>query len=514
MAGKPKPMSQIKQLLRLKQQGQSIKQIARVLSVSKNTVKAYLEKTQQLPYSSRDLLSMEDNELESKLHDGDPAYKDERYEQFKSNLGYYAKELGSRGVTKHLLWKEYRQNHPQGYGYSQFCHHLYQYLKAQHPTMVLQHTAGEKLYIDFAGQKLSYVDPVTAEIHYCEVFVACLPFSDYTFAVALESQQIADVIEALVRCLTALGGAPQVLVPDNFKAAVVKADRYEPTLNRAMEDLANHYQMALVPARSGKPQDKSSVENLVKILYSRVYAPLRKEQFHSLEELNEAIAGLTHKHNQTRMQQKPYSREEKFIADELPKLQELPSEKFELRYYKTLTVAKNNHICLGKERHYYSVPYQHIGQKVKVIYTRAMVYIYYNTNPIATHRRNRRKGGYTTEKNHLCSQHAHYLDRSPEYYLKKAGKVSDDFYELTKQLFNQDRYPEQLYRSCEGLLALQRKTDTQVFNKACQIALAHKQYRYPFIKKLIENNMTHQDELWEGSALPDHRNKRGKGYYQ
>lgn len=514
MAGKPKRMSQIKQLIRLRQQGEGKKHIAQRLGMSKNTVKAYLQKIEDLPISNAELLAMEDPQLEAKLHGGNPAYKDLRYQNLKSQLEYFTRELKRKGVTKQLLWKEYRDSHPQGYGYSQFCHHLHQYLKTQHPTMVLEHQPGEKLYIDFAGQKLSYADAVTGELHSLECFVACLPYSDYTFAMAIKSQRIEEVIPAIVSCFNHLGGAPQCLVPDNFKAAVVKAHRYDPTINQALEDLANHYGMTVLPARSGKPKDKSSVENQVKIIYSRVYAPLRQEQFLSPEEVNEALAEKTLKHNQTRMQQKPYSREEKFIGEERQKLKALPKEPFELRYYQQLTVAKNNHIYLGRDKHYYSVPYQHIGRRVKVIYTTRVVRIFLEGRPVAVHKRSFRQGGYTTEKEHLCSQHAHYQDRSPAYYRRKAQAVSSLLYQVVDKLFEQDRYPEQLYRTCDGLLSLQRKQDAQAFDRACEIALANDQCHYRFIYNLLENNMTEQPQWEDNSKLPRHKNTRGKDYYR
>ena len=514
MAGKLKRMSQIKQLLRLHKQGQSKKSIAHHLGMSKNTVKGYLKKVEELPVGVDKLLHLEDNELETKLSSGNPAYKDDRYQRLKDHLDYYVKELQRTGVTKLLLWEEYRKNHPKGYGYSQFCHHLYQHLKTQRPSMVLEHQPGVNLFIDFAGTKLSYVDRHTGEIHPCECFVACLPYSDYTFALAIRSQRIGDSIQAIASCIHFLQGVPQILVPDNFKAAIVKADRYEPTLNQALEDLANHYGMAVVPTRSRKPKDKAAVENQVKIIYSRVYAPLRNQQFFSLEELNAAIAKQTLKHNQTRMQQKPYSREEKFIAEEQPLLKELPGEAFELRYYCELTVAKNNHVCLGIDRHYYSVHYQYIGQKVKVIYSGTMVRIYREGKLIAAHQRNYQKSGYTTLKEHLCSAHAHYLDRSPDYYRKRAEAISGHFYQLIDHVFKQDRYPEQLYKSCDGLFSLQRKTDPETFDRACKIALEHQEYRYGFIRNLIENKMIHQADLWDQPELPRHENTRGKGYYQ
>jgi transposase len=514
MAGKTKDMSQIKQLLRLHQQGKKIKFIARVLGISKNTVKQYLNKEELSPQHIDSLLLLEDQELEAKFHAGNPAYKDGRFEHFKSRLEHFFDELKRDGVTKHLLWEEYLQAYPSGYSYSQFCFHLSQHIIAGKPSMVLQHKAGEKLFIDFAGKKLSYINPDTGEIIYSQVFVACFPYSDYGFAIAVPTQSVADFIYALTCCLQFFGGVPQVIVPDNFKAAIVKANPYEPELNKALEDFANHYQTIVLPARVAKPKDKALVENQVKLIYNRVYAKLRNMQFFSLAALNEAILEKVKAHNQTRMQKKPYCREERFLAEEKPLLSPLPSEPFDLKYYRQYTVAKNNHIYLAQDHHYYSVPYPFIGQKVKVVFTRSLVRVFKNTKQIALHQRNYKKGGYSTIKEHLCSQHQHYLDRSPEFYIRKAKEKSGSLYQLIQLIFEQERHPEQLYRTCDGLFSLQRKTEQGTFDKACNLAIEYQNYSYTFITNILKNKMTQFTESEGPKPLPVHKNVRGKGYYE
>src|SRR5690606_2034995 len=256
-----------------------------------------------------------------------------------------------------------------------------------------EHKPGDKLYVDYAGKPLSYIDRQTGEEVKVQVFVACLPYSDYCFAMAGPSKKLEDFIHALSCCLMELGGVPLTLVPDNLKAAVIKANPYEPDINRALEDFANHYGTSVTPARPRRPQDKSLVENQVKLIYNRVYAKLRKLTFFDLPSLNKAIAQKVREHNQTRMQQKDYCREEKFLADEKHILQPLPQTSFEIKYYREHKVAKNNHIYLGMDKHYYSVPFTYIGTKVKVVYTRSLVKIYSKADPIATHLRNHRKGG-------------------------------------------------------------------------------------------------------------------------
>lgn len=514
MAGKPKPMSQIKQLLRLHQQGEGKKTIARKLCISKNTVKAYLDKLTLLPLSIEVLLTLEDPVLESKFHAGNPAYTQDRFDYFKNRLDYLVSELKRVGVTKGLLWQEYRQQCPEGYSYSQFCFHLSQHLIAAKPSMVLHHQAAEKLFIDFAGKKHSYVDIDTGEVMECQVFVACLPYSDYSFAMAVRSQSIHDFIYALTCCLNDLGGTPKVLVPDNFKSAIVKANRYEPDVNQALEDFANHYDITVVPARVRKPKDKALVENAVKLIYSRVYARLRNQQFFDLPSLNAAIKEKVNEHNQTRMQQKPYSRQERFLADEKHLLGPLPKDVFEIKYYRELKVARNNHVYLAQDKHYYSVPYSCIGLKAKVIYTRSMVHIYTKGKQVALHIRSYQQGGYSTINEHLCSHHQHYLDRSPQYYLQRASGRSEQLYSLVKLIFEQNRYPEQLYRTCDGLLNLQKKSNPDAFEKACQLAVEHQNYSYRFVFNLLENNMTDHQQTAPEQPLPNHENIRGKDYYR
>jgi len=516
MAGKIKRMSQIKQLLRLYKQGESKKAIARLLGMSKNTVKNYLYKIEGGKFNIDELLKIDDPKLESMLFSGNPSYKDERYEHLKNNLDYYTSELNRTGVTRGLLWREYQQTANNTYSYTQFCHHLNQHNKSRHPSLKLDHKAAEKLFVDFAGKTLSYVDKETGEVIECQVFVACLPYSDYAFAMAVPSQKMEDFIYAMVCCLKFFGGAPKTIVTDNLKSAITKANNYEPTVSQAMEDLACHYETTVTPTRPAKPKDKALVENQVKLIYRRVYAPLRNEMFFDIASLNKAIITQIKLHNQTRMQQKNYCREEKFLADEKTKLTALPKEDFHIKYYKTLKVSPNNHIYLASDKHYYSVPYAYIGQKVKIIYTRSLVKIYNDKgDQIALHTRDLRAGRYTTNSEHLCSQHQHYISRSPEYYLEKARRLSSTLYRLIDLTFKQDKYPEHLYKTCDGFLSLYRKTDPMLFRQACETAILFEKYSYMFIKNIIEKN-PHQYDIQNQitKSLPKHNNTRGANYYQ
>lgn len=513
MAGKTRPMSQIKQLIRLHQNGYGIKTIARTLSISKNTVKAYLKKIQEGELDTKALLSEDDPVVEKTFHAGNPAYKNDNFEYLKSRLSYFKKELEKTGVDRKLLWEEYITDNPGGYRYSQFCFHLSQQLVARRGSMVMEHRPGDKLYIDFSGKKMHYIDRSSGEVIPCEIFVACLPFSDFAFVMAVRSQQTPDFLYALDCCLQSLGGVPQALVPDNLKAAVIKADRYEPTLNRCMEDFANHYGTVVVPARPGKPQDKGLVENQVNLIYTRVFARLRNVQFFDIHSLNEAIKECVLKHNQTRMQQKPYCREERFLSAEKHLLNKLPEERFEMKHYSELKVAANGHIYLKRDLHYYSVPYTHIGAKAKVIYTRGMVYIYVKGKQVAVHIRSYQKSGYSTVAEHLSSQHQMYQQRSPDYYIERARKHSPEFHLLVQTIFQQNRYPEQLYKTCDGLMRLQRTFPDQEFVQACEFALEHRIYTYTFLQNVLKNGTALCQERAIQKPLPEHHNIRGRDYY-
>ena len=491
--------------------------------MSKNTVKRYLHKLSDLGSDTSEGLTVEglvqlDNPLlEAKFHAGNPAYKQEeaRYAELQERMPYLLNELEQKGVTRKLLWEEYKQACPNGYGYTQFCFHLQQQRIAANPSMALDHKPGDKLYIDFAGQKLHYIDRNTGEAKACEVFVACLPYSGYSFAFAVHTQTTPDFLYALEQCLLTLGGVPAALVPDNLKAAVIKTNRYEPTIQKSMMDFATFYNTTVVPTRPGKPQDKALVENTVKLMYQRVRAKLRHMTFFSLADLNKAIADKVREHNQTRMQQKPYCREERYLSEEKKHLQPLPQTRFELKHYRELKVAKNNHIYLSENKHYYSVPYKLIGKKVRVIYTRTMVRIYHAGAQVAVHIRSHQQGTYSTVKEHLCSHHQHYLDRSPSYYLQRGQKHSTELYLLMEDLFRQPKkHPEQLYRTCDGLLRLARKSDTVCFDKACRTAREHAAYSFAFVQTFLSNNMGHAEEnIQPAKPLPKHPNIRGKAYY-
>ena len=516
MSGTVTSMSMIKQVLQLHKGGRSNRSIAVGLGLDKETVNTYVRAIKANNYDIDELLKLEDPVLEGKFKAGCAAYTDRRFDELKERLPHMEQELKRKHVTRHLLWQEYLSACPAGYRYTQFCFHLNQLLNARKPVAHIEHNPGEKLYVDFCGDTVEFIDGETGEAHKAQVFIATLPYSDYTFAMAVESQSTADFLYALSRCLAFLGGSPQIVVPDNLKAAVIRADKYEPELNRLMADFANHYGFVVSAARPGHPRDKSSVENAVKIIYNRVYAHLRNRTFFSIEELNVAFGQKVREHNQTRMQQRNHSREELFIAEEKPRLTPLPERGYEVKYYTDLRVANNNYIFLKRDNHYYSVPYAYIGQKVSVIYTRTLVQVYHRNQPVAVHQRSVGYG-YTTVKEHLCSSHQHYLGRSPDYYIEKAQSCSAELEKLVCRIFEQTQLPETMYKRCDGLLNLYRKTEFKAFECACRMALEYGQLTCRFVQRVIENKTYKLYETGEAqkreTSLPEHENIRGREYY-
>ena len=521
MTGKTKEMSKIKQLLIMHRDGASNRSIAKVLGMDKETVNNYVNKAKALPEGLEGLLRLEDPELGRRLHSGNAAYSDPRFDELRETLPYIEGELRRKGVTLRLLWEEYRAEHPEGYGLTQFRFHYRQYAKAKgsggHGTVVRDlYAPGERLMVDFAGDKLSYVDIDTGEETKVEVFVACMPATDYVFATCVPTQGSEDFLFAIAQCLKAMGGVPKILVPDNLKAAVTKTDPYEPGINKVMEDFANHYGCVVIPARPGHPKDKASVERNVAAAYRHIYAPLRNRVFHSIGELNEAVGGLVRAYNQRRMQQVPFTREERFLSLERPALAPLPARDFEIKSYASLKVGHNCCVYLGRDRHYYSVPHRLVGRQAQVIYTRSLVKVFCDGECVAVHKRDRRHGEYSISKEHLASSSNAYRDRSPRYYEDKARAVSDELAEVVRLMFLTSRVPpETFYKGCDGLLKLQRTTRPDLFKRACETALEYGRYRYGFIKSLVESGLAGLDNADSIVKSPpsNHANVRGKGQF-
>jgi len=514
MAYKNIEMGTIKHIQRLSENGISIKEITRQMGLSRNTVRKYVRTHSEDPKPrGSEIINTENNEAAD-----DDNHKNERLKKFNRYLSYFEKELRKRGVTKQLLWFEYKSKEPEGYAYSQFCYHLQQYLKRNTATLHIEQKPGDKLYVDFAGEKMEIINRETGEITKAEVFIATLGYSGFTYVQACKSQQKEDYINCLENTLRYLGGVPLVIVPDNLKSAVTKADKYEPEINRNLEEFSEHYGVGILPARSRKPRDKAWVERMVSIVYTRIYAPLRNHEFYDIETLNDAIWEKLDDHNNMLFQDKPYSRTEIFERDEKHLLKALATEKYRVKEYAYVRVMKNSHVQLRKDRHYYSVPYQHIGKKIKIAYSIDHVQVFYQHEQIAFHLRDTRPYKYTTVAAHLPSTHRLILDWSPEKFISQAARISAVVENYITKILNKNYYPEQSYRSCMGIFNLGRKYGNERLINACTRADYYGNYGYKIIENILKKNY---DKLpltlnanKEQLNLPFHENIRGADQYK
>jgi len=508
-------MSKLKQILLQRSNGIGLQTISKTLDISRNTVKKYLRLIEDRGYDPAALLKMGDEELEALLEEPDEPGA-ARQSSLAELFPYFEQELQRTGVNRGVLWSEYRRQYPDGFGYSQFCERLKQWLASQSATLHLEHTPGDKLFIDFTGKKLFIVDPETGEQIPVEVFVAILGYSQLTYVEAVFTQQLLDCIRAAENAFLYFGGVTRVIVPDNMKTAVHKADKFEAQLNALFLELATHYQTSVLPARSYKPRDKSLVEGAVNIVYSRIFALLRNQVFYSLKALNEAIAGQLEAHNSLAFQRRPQSRRELFETEERPTLLPLPADRFEVKQYREVTVMKNCHVHLHDDHHYYSVPYRYIGKKVKLVYTASQVAVFYNKERIACHNRERKAYGYTTHKQHLPSTHQFVSDWNPDKFIQWAAAIDPAVKDYITHILDSKVYPEQAYRSCVGILSQERKVGRDRLVKAVIRATQFGAYNYTTVHKILTLGLDRLDEPAEPAqaSLPFHENIRGAGHYQ
>jgi transposase len=519
MAKQPITMLQIRRILQLLEQGQSKRKISDVLHASRHTIDGYVLKIEQTGLSLAILSKLYDAELATLLYSGkSDSVPDQRFEDLKARLDYFLKELSRTGVTKLRLWEEYRQEVPDGYGYSQFCEHLAMYTRKSAATMHFEHKPGERVQIDFAGKPLSYIDSSTGEIISCPVLVCVLPFSGYAYVEALQSTCQEHLFPALGRCMSYFGGVPQNVLSDNMKQYVHKSNRYEPVFSEVCEQWALYYNTTLSAARVGKPKDKPTVENTVHLAYMRVYAPLRNETFYSLRELNQGILLQLDIHHKTPLQRRSYNRLDRFVQEEKPLLKTLPDETFVLKHIVMAKVQKNYHVILGEDWHQYSVPDQHIGKQVKIIYDSDEVEIYLGLQRIAAHKRDYRKHRYTTLAEHMPEKHKKYHETKgwdADYFLRRGKELGACSFEIMSRILESRTFTEQAYNACLGLLRLSDRYGKDRLENACKRALLSPRVSYRLIDNILANNLDKQteDQMTLFTTIPDHENLRGPQAY-
>ena len=514
MAAKKVDIMDIRQLLLLKAKGESNRSCEQLLGIHRNTINHYVRLFRGSGMAYEVLLGQGDKTL-NELFPESASVDTDRYKVLSGYFTHFEKELTKPGCTRQILWQEYLQNHPDGYGHSQFNEHFARWRDRVKSSGKLVHKAGDKVYFDYTGKKLHLTDKQTGEITGVEVFVGILPASHFTYVEASKSQKKEDFISSVNRCLYYFGGVPRSLVTDNLKSAVSKSSKYEPILNKSLRALAVHYQTSINPTRAFSPQDKALVEGAVKLVYQRIFYPLSQMTFFSIEELNRAIWEKLEAYNDYLMKQLETSRRKQFFDIEKPYLTPLPSQPYEIREYKKAKVQKMGFVYLHQDKNYYSVPYRYIGVTVEVQYNSDEVEVYYKTQRIATHKRNYRKGAYTSKEEHLSSSHKFYQGWNPDFFLSWASKSGPNVEAYVGKLLHQADYPEIAYKQCLGVINLKTVHTDQRLENACRMALNQSRYGYHIIKNILENKMDTKDTSPQTTEphIGEHNNIRGAGFY-
>jgi len=508
-------MRKIKEVLRLHHEKRlSDREIAKSVQIGRSTVKDYLLRAQRAGLSWPLPSELDEASLEHLLFPCNHSIPPERRQM--PSPGYLHQELKRKGVTLQLLWHEYRQSNPDGYQYSQFCRIYQQWTKKLDPCLRQPYRAGEKLFVDYAGQTIPFIDRETGEIHEAQVFVATLGASNYTFAEASLSQNLPSWIQSHIHAFEFFQGVPEILIPDNLLSAVTRPCRYEPDLNATYREMAEHYETVIIPARVRKPKDKAKVESGVQMVEHWVLAPLRHRDFFSLLEVNEAIAEQIEKLNNRPFQKLEGTRRSLFETLEKPALKPLPLQRYIYTDWKRAKPNIDYHIEVG--HHYYSVPYQLIQHRLDVRFSDTLVEVLFKGRRVASHRRSYRKGGYTTLSEHMPKSHQKYLEWTPSRLLRWAAKTGPHTQNLVAAILEHRPHPEQGYRSCLGLLRLGKTYSAERLEAACARALEIKAYSYKNVESILKKGLDRQPLRTASSQPPqpllEHANLRGKEYYQ
>lgn len=499
-------MRKIREILRLQWAGLSPRQIAASVGNALSTVQECLRRAVAASLSWPLPQDLDDARLEALLYPAKP-----RIEAIPlPDFAHVQRELSRPGVTRYLLWQEYKAQQPQGLQYTAFCVQYRRWLsRTAEPVMRFEHRAGEKCFVDYAGQTVGVIDRHTGEVRQAQIFVAVLGCSSYTYAEATWTQTLPDWLGAHVRALEFFGGAPAALVPDNLKSGVDRAHRYDPDLNRAYAEFAEHYGLAILPARVRKPRDKAKVENGVLNVERWILARLRDRQFFSLTELNTAVEELLVECNHRPFQKLDGSRRSRFIELDRPALRALPTRAYEYAQWKCAKVHPDYHIEV--EHAYYSVPYKHIGERVEVRLTARMIEIFSRRQLLASHLRLFKRGARATLDAHRPANHRAVIDTTIERLLARAAAIAPAVAEVLREQFNRKRHPEEALRVAQGILRLAQDFSPQQLAAACERAIKLKACSYRSVRALITTPPTEPGESRQLSLV--HENVRGSDYF-
>ena len=510
MPGERLSMRPIREILRQKQGlGRSHREVAGALGLSVGAVHATLERAARAGLDWGAAQALGDAELEAKLYPR-PAER-----RGLPDFAAVHQERQRSGVTLALLHEEYLAEHPEGYGYTQFCEYYRRWCQKRRISMRQVHYAGEKLFVDYSGKKPRIFDRGRGELREVELFVAVLGASNFTYAEASETQRSADFIASHTRALEYLGGAPEIVVPDQLKSGVVHACRYEPGLQRTYEEWAAHYGTTVIPARPRKPRDKAKVEVAVQVAQRWILARLRNEVFDSLAALNARIADLLVALNARTMRRYGQSRRERFEQLDRPALRPLPPERFAFCEWKQARVNIDYHIDI--ERHYYSVPHPLVHESVEVRLTATTVEIFHRGERVASHVRDFQRGTHTTDPRHMPRAHQKHLQWSPSRLVAWAETVGAQTKALVEQILADRPHPEQGYRSCLGIVRLARRYGAARLDAACARALCGGARSYRSVDTILQRGLDRLPLPRRASTAAPvrevHENVRGPAYY-
>ena len=499
------PVRKIREVLRLKAVGQSDRRIAVAVGSSRSTVQECLRRAREAGLAWPLDEALDEQTLHERLYRREiPASTRPRPEFSRMH-----QELSRRGVTRLLLWEEYKAANPEGWQYSVFCEQYRRWLSKQELVLRQQHAPGEKLFVDYAGQTVPITDRHTGESREAQIFVAVLGCSNYTFAEATWTQKIPDWLGSHVRALDYIGGVPAAIVSDNLRSAVKRAHRYEPELNPSYQDFAEHYAVAILPARVRKPRDKAKVEAGVLVVERWILARLRQRTFFSLGELNAAIAELLEQLNNRPFKKLEGCRRSRFVGLDQPALRPLPAQRYEFAEWRRAKVHPDYHIEI--KRAYYSVPYRLIGEQVDVRLTASSVEIFHGRERVAAHLRTQERGRRRTHEEHRPQRHVAVIEQTFARLLERAAAVGPSTVEVLRRQTAHRKHPEETLRSAQGVLRLAVDFSRERLERACERALALQSYSYRTVRALIE---TPAPPASRPSLDLAHDNVRGPEYFQ
>ena len=496
----------IREILRLSEiEHMSNNSISSCVSCSHNTVKELLERAAEAGINYNKAKQMSDDELNAIVYP-DPATT--ALPKPEPDVKYIDRELKKRGVTLTLLWDEYKSEYPDGLQYTQFCERYRDYTGKRKITMHIERKAGEKLYVDWAGDVMYLTDKVTGEQTPTYMFISSMGYSGMPYAEAFTSKCKQSYIAAHVNAFKYYGALPLIIVPDNDKSAVTKASRYDPEINRTYYEMAEHYGVAILPARPAKPKDKAIVETSVGIIETWIMAALRNEVFFSLGEMNSAIREKLDILADKPFQKREGSRRSEYIKYDLLSMRPLPKEHYEYAEWSHATVSADYHIE-ASDKNWYSVPYTYAHQKVYVRLTAKTIEIFQNNVRIASHPRIAGTRKYSTDKAHMPQEHIAYLGMTKDTMLTWAADVGGNTTEMVKHIFGRVKIEEQGYRSCMGLKRVCKTYGKERFEEACGVALKVSGYGSSYVERILKSGADKKEK--EKVVL--HGNIRGKEYY-